>query len=187
MPCGAIVYFDQETDAALRGLWQVIEDAGLPSAMLSLTYPPHLTLMMCDELGMDGLGVDVKQFLADHPPLPVTFSGFGVFPGELGVVYMAVTPKRDLLDFHAALWDIARPHLQPGNSYYQPDTWVPHVTLGYDLDPALTGAAVTALARAHWPRQGLLRELVLAGFTIGSDGMGATSYTEVFKARLGSF
>ncbi len=43
MPCAVTLSFDQETDAAIRGIWQAIEDAGLPSTMLNswICSSPH--------------------------------------------------------------------------------------------------------------------------------------------------
>src|SRR5512133_1844925 len=98
MPCGAIIYFDAETDAAIRGQWQIIEDAGLPSILPGLNYPPHLTLVACDDMDMNGLRSRLPAFLAENPPMTVQFSGLGIFNTLEPVVYLAVAPSQALLD-----------------------------------------------------------------------------------------
>jgi 2'-5' RNA ligase len=182
MPCGAILYFDDETDAAIRGLWQIIEDAGLPSIMPGLNYPPHMTLLACDGMDLRELRPRLSQFVAENPPTPIQFHGLGFFGEKRKVIHLAVTPTRALLDFHARFHTLAGPYLTGENSFYLPDSWVPHITLDQDFPLETTGAIIDILLRHPLPKDGLLRELVLADFAPEQQGL-----TEMFKARLGRF
>src|SRR5512142_2937045 len=177
MPCGAIIYFDVETEAAIRGQWQIIEDAGLPSTLPALNYPPHLTLVACEDMDMDGLRARLPAFLAQNPPLPIQFSGLGVFNTIEPVVYLAVAPSRALLDFHASFLEMARPFLLGDSIYYQPGVWVPHITLAQGLPREAVGAVIDVLLRRPLPQRGLLKELVLADFIPQQPGI-----HETFKA-----
>jgi hypothetical protein len=182
MPCGAILYFDVETDAAIRGQWQIIEDAGLPSTLPGLDYPPHLTLVACEDMDMGRLRAQMPAFVAEHPPLPVQFSGLGIFNAVEPVVYLAVAPSQALLNFHASFLEMVRPYLLGDNTYYQPGTWVPHITLAQGVPREMTGAVVDALLRRPLPQRGLLKEVVLADFIPQRPGL-----NEIFKARLGRY
>ena len=50
MNYGAAFVFDTQTENAMRRLWQAIADAGLPSFMLTIDYPPHLTIFLAEEV-----------------------------------------------------------------------------------------------------------------------------------------
>ncbi len=182
MTCGAILYFDEETDAAIRGLWQLIEDAGLPSFMPGLNYPPHVTLLVCENIDLQGMREGLARFIAENPPMPVRFSGLGFFGEKERVIYLAATPSRPLLDLHYRFHELTAPFVTGQNAYYQPGTWVPHVTLDQGFPPDLTGALVDALTCCPLPQTGLLRELVLADFDPQRPGL-----IEMFKSRLGRY
>ena len=180
MECGAALYFDKTTDAAIRGLWQVIEDAGLHSGMLRLNYPPHLTILTCEDSDLPALSLALNDFLANHPPIEISFHSLGVFNSLNGIVYLAPVPSLALLRFHAALWKIAEPFLINPSPLYRPGAWVPHVTLNMDIPSAQTGAVINTLLSANLPRRGLLTSLFVAEF-----GPDALTFEELHKARLG--
>jgi 2'-5' RNA ligase superfamily len=182
MPCGAALFFDEKTDAAIRGLWQVIEDAGLPSNMLKLSYAPHLSVLVCDDTDIDALRKVLPVFIASHTPLPLSFHSLGVFGGKDGVVYLAPTVTQQLLDFHTELWNLIEPYTKNAQEYYRPDIWVPHVTLDLEVPLDQVGAVVETLLRVDFPKEGLIKELLIAGFPDDEPGL-----EELFKARLGSY
>jgi hypothetical protein len=184
--CGAILYFDHETEAAIRGLWQAIDDAGLPSPMLDLNFPPHLTMMVCQEMDLDGLRAALPNYIATHPPMPISFSGIGIFTGPEPVVYLSVTANRALFDLHANFWRVASPFNRGESVYYRPGMWVPHVTLSQGRQDGKTVEVLQALLRARVPQYGLLRDLVIAEFAHSPTG-NPPGMTERFKSRLGRY
>lgn len=182
MTCGAALYFDEQTDAAVRGLWQIIEDAGLPSNMLGLNFPPHMSILVCEDNDVESLRKTLPEFIALHPPLALTFHSLGVFAGGDGVVYLAPTPTRELLQFHAGLWDLIAPHSTNPNPLYSPGMWVPHVTLDLDVPEELVGEVVHVLTLATLPTHGLVREIMIGTFDTETP-----RFEEFFKARLGEY
>lgn len=182
MPCGAILFFDNETEAAIRGLWQVIEDAGQMCMMPGLNYPPHLTLVVCEDMQFEEVRAQAIPFIAEHPPMPALFNGLGLFNSIEPVLYLAVTADRPLLNFHARFEALVRPYLVGEKEFSRPGAWVPHVTLNQGYPPGTTGAVIEALQRATLPRRGLLKDLVLVDFTAEHAEL-----TEMFRARLGQY
>src|SRR5574338_1259790 len=119
MTCGAAHYFDKETDAAIRRLWQVIEDAGLPSKMLSLSYPPHMTILVCENSDLEGMREALGEFISHQPPIEVNFHSLGVFNTSDGVIYLSPVPDQHLIAFHTALWSIMEPYSDQINPLYR--------------------------------------------------------------------
>lgn len=185
MSCGAALFFDAQTDAAVRGLWQIIEDARLPSHMLKMNFPPHLSIMVCEDTNVQGLRAALPEFIRTHPPLTVSFHSLGVFGGGEGVIYLAPTVDSALLDFHAELWRILERYTLSPHDYYRPEAWVPHVTLDINVPAAQVGAIVNVLSGAVWPKKGVLQELLIAGISDGVPEKPA-HFDELLKLRLGS-
>lgn len=178
MPCATTLYFDLETDAAVRRLWQAIEDAGLPSSLLNLGYRPHLTLVVCDTMDFDALRAELPPLVASTPPVSFNFHGLGTFNTAEGVVYLAVTVSQELLALHERIWKLAAPHANGKLQYYMPGIWVPHVTLGYGLEQEQVGQVINSLRKIVLPINGTATELVVTDVS-------PSGYTDLFAARLG--
>jgi 2'-5' RNA ligase len=166
MICGAAFIFDDKTEAGLRASWQRLADAGVSNFMLGLDYPPHLTLFLAEAIDMTGLGAALAQAAAEQPPLPVIFSGLGVFPAPGGVIFLNPTTTHPLLDLHARFWQVSAPYLIGLSSIYQPGVWVPHVTLGFRLPGEKIGAGINTLLPSHWPRTGNIVGLIYGNFNL---------------------
>lgn len=179
MLCAVTLHFDLETDAAIRRLWQVIEDAGLPSPMINTGYRPHLSLAVCEQMELGSFKESIAPIMKTTPPIPLKFDHLGVFRGGDGVIFLGVTPNRTLIDFHNTFWEYLSPHMGGGPvSHYSPQNWVPHITLDYDLTPELVGQVTTVLLKTPLPVAGLATELVV---TDPDD----PSKVELYLARLG--
>jgi len=162
MPCGGAFIFDQESEKALRDVWQVVAQAGGSNTMLGLDYPPHLTLFMAEGLDMEGMKAGFKRLASTTLPLEITLTSLGVFPGEFGVLYIAPVVSRELLDLHASYYSLVARYSDKPSNNYRTEEWGPHITIGYGLSPEALGAAVTALMRVKLPKKARI-----AGLTVG--------------------
>jgi len=59
-------------------------------------------------------------------------TGLGVFTGKNPVVYIPVVASMPLLEIHQLLWDKTSQFGRQVNMLYQPDSWVPHITVLHD-------------------------------------------------------
>lgn len=180
MTCGAALYFDKETDAAIRRLWQMIEDAGLPSRMLSMAYPPHMTILVCEDSNLEAVRETLSEFIAHQPPIEVEFHSLGVFATPDGVIYLSPVATQHMLAFHEALWAIIEPYSQQPKDLYRPGSWVPHITLDVEVPHDKIGAVIETLLQAELPKKGLLTSLFMAEFLSEPP-----AFDEVFMQRLG--
>lgn len=163
---GAAFVFDPVTEGELRGLWRSLPDAGLSGFMLGLDYPPHLTVFAAEDLDVVRYRAALVELAAAQAPLPVTFHSLGEFGGAGGVVYLAPTLNRDLLDLHSRFYAAAEPYARSFAGYYAPGQWVPHVTLAYQLPEAQLGPAVGVLHNAAWPHNAAISGIIFGSFLI---------------------
>jgi hypothetical protein len=180
MASGAAFNFDSDTDAAIRGLWQLQEDAGVPSRMLSLNYPPHMTIITCEDTDVARLAEPLREFLLRVPPMTVNFHSLGVFNTVDGVIYLSPVVTSAMLDLHASLWRLMEPYVHETNLLYSPGMWVPHVTLNVEVPEEKIGLAMDVLHRANLPRVATIQTLFIADF----DGE-KPDFKELFKLRFG--
>ncbi|MDF2823682.1 MAG: hypothetical protein K0R68_1090 [Mycobacterium sp.] len=127
--------FDDDTDAALRRVWQALTDAGVPSQLRvqSATNRPHVTVVVTDRL--DPVVDTELMALRDRLPLRCTVGAPLVFGHGRLVLAHLIVPSLPLLELHRDVHRICLPHT--GSGYFdhaQPGHWTPHATLGRRLD-----------------------------------------------------
>jgi 2'-5' RNA ligase len=152
--------FDAETSAAVEGLWTALAEAGVSRDMLDLNYPPHVTLVVVDE---DGLEPQVRETLACGAGLarfPVTLGPPRLFE-KTTISWLECQGGEPLRALHEAVCE--RLPLEAIRPYYRPGQWTPHMTLQTLGDPlrgvALAGTAWPATRRAEAIRLDVARFL----------------------------
>lgn len=166
MAFGAAFLFDSVTEAAFRSLWQAQADAGLPSFMLGVDYPPHITAAGSREGHQAPIPEAVRARLSALAPLPVQWASLGVFPSSEGVVFLSPVISTDLLALHRDVWQLFINHLTAPVPYYRPGQWVPHVTLAFGVAAHQLGAVTELLSRQAWPKGGSIDRLLVGDYRI---------------------
>ncbi|MGE2834548.1 2'-5' RNA ligase family protein [Mycobacterium sp. SMC-4] len=155
--------FDDDTEAAVRQVWQDLADAGIRSLAghTSPTNRPHVTLTVSEHLD-DAVDESLRTLLS-RLPLPCMIGAPMLFgsPRALTLVRLLV-PSAELLDLHAETHRVARPYMPNGPlPHADPGRWTPHVTLARRVPADLLATAIglrrvtrdirgTALALRHW-------------------------------------
>lgn len=136
--------FDPDTESAIRGIWEALAGAGIPSQ--APASRPHVTLAVAE-----GIAPDVDELLAPvSRRLPLGCSvGAPVLFGRANVVFARlVVPTGELLALHAEVHRLCGPHLLPAptpNSL--PGQWTAHVTLARRVGGAQLGRALRIAGR----------------------------------------
>lgn len=89
----------------------------------------HVSLHVAQGYEAAALRSLLLEFTRISAPITLQTSGLGLFTVPEPVLYVAVTCGRDLLNLHDSFWGLAEPISQGSVPYYQPGTWVPHITL----------------------------------------------------------
>lgn len=128
--------FDGETEATIRGLWEALACAGIPSQ--APAGRPHVTLAVADRIAEE----------ADAALRPLTGRlplGCAVGPSLLlgrsnAILARLIVPTAELLDFHAEVHRLCGELLAPAPAPTSlPGHWTPHVTLARRVaGPALS-------------------------------------------------
>ncbi len=139
--------FDPDTEAAVRGIWDALRDADIPSQ--APASRPHTTLTVARHI--DARAEDALTQLANRFPLPCRLGATLIFGRSAGVLARLVIPTDELLDMQAEVYRLCLPFMDPGPlPNAEPGQWTPHVTLARHIAPA---RLVTAMRIAGRPAE----------------------------------
>ena len=131
MPFAVELYFDEESDAAVRKLWRALSDAGVPS-LDGTPYRPHVSLSVCDEVSVPEFDGLLKDWVPSLPRVTLELSHLGRFP-ETQVVFLGVAPTKELVEAQEACHLLLNRISHSVWDHYKPGQWVPHCTLGMPI------------------------------------------------------
>ena len=149
---GVILLLDEHAERAVLGLWQALEDAGIPSlaTYTHRRHQPHVTLVVADQVVPGGI--------ASRRGEALQLVGPAVFGGDGGVLFLTVAPTRRLLEEQAVL-EAAAEDVWPD---YRPGVWLPHVTLAAGLTDDQLARGVTVCRGATLPILASVRGVTVA-------------------------
>jgi 2'-5' RNA ligase len=138
------IFFDPDSEAAVRQLWARLEAAGLPSLAMRThrRHRPHVSLAVAQRIDTTRLEKAHQCLAATH--LDITLYSPAVFPRN-GVLYLSVVPTRALLRLHKEVHAALEGSLVESWRTYSVDAWVPHCTLAQDFDPTQLARGVELL------------------------------------------
>lgn len=131
-------FFDGEADAAVRGLWRRLSEAGVASPA---RHRPHVTFAAARTIPAATralLREDLR--LLSIPTL--WLSTLAAFDGALVLTAVVDT---ELLAVHSAVHDVLAKRVKQPAAYYLPGSWIPHCTLAQHLEPDAVTAGFAAL------------------------------------------
>jgi 2'-5' RNA ligase len=154
--------FDDETDAAMRRIWDDLSEAGVRSlaASTSPSNRPHVTLSVAEH--MNDAVDDALRPLLTRIPFACTIGAPMLFGRGPFTLVRLLIPSSELLALQADVHDACLPHMSPGSlPHSEPGQWTPHVTLARRVAAAKLADALaprqmsrdrraTAVALRHW-------------------------------------
>ncbi len=112
-----------------------------------LFYQPHFTFAIGEKCGDRRVLIQALSALAgETSPLEIRMTGLGIFPPPESVLYLPVPRSPGLAALHERISQLFF-EIGCGNKfYYQPQNWIPHVTLASrNLTPDLLAAMVKGI------------------------------------------
>jgi 2'-5' RNA ligase len=140
------MFFDHDADAAVRALWRLLDDAGVPSLAehSHRRHRPHVSLAVAGAIPRrtrDALRAELA--LLALPSL--WLYTLGTFLTEQNVLFLGAIVDAELLAVHSAAHDVLAGQTSQPWAYYLPGAWVPHCTLATDLTDAALTAGLSVL------------------------------------------
>jgi 2'-5' RNA ligase len=139
-------YFDGEADTAVRGLWQRLDQAGVPSPATRAHghHRPHVTFAVCGTIPAASRRELARDL--DRLALPnLWLYTLGTFPTARNTLFLGAVADTELLAVHVAVHDALAGRVRDPSAAYLPGAWVPHCTLAEDLTPAQLAAGFAGL------------------------------------------
>jgi 2'-5' RNA ligase len=112
--------------------------------MAALDYPPHLTLAIYDDIPLVQLRAALQEAFAGTSALRLTFTGPRFFNSPL-VLWADPSLSLALAAAHARVHACIDPRLC--HPHYRPGAWVPHCTLGTEIQAEHQEEAIRFAAR----------------------------------------
>lgn len=128
MALAVCLLFDPKTDRALRGLWDRLEDLGVPT-LRSHTHgqhAPHLSYAVIRD-GDAGSIHEAVRTLPDGGPVGLRFDGLGMFRG--GRSWLVPAVASDLVWRQGTVVSAIAGTGAELHRHYDPGAWMPHCTI----------------------------------------------------------
>lgn len=135
-------YFDDAAETAVRGVWQRLEQAGVPS--VASRHRPHVTFAAGSVIPASArrdLTTDLTRLSLPN----LWLYTLGTFPGAENVLFLGAVADAELLAVHVAVHDALAGRVRDPWAYHLPGAWVPHCTLAQDVTPSQLAAGFAAL------------------------------------------
>ena len=136
--------FDDDTDAAVRRVWDDLQAAGVRSQAghRSPSNRPHATVTVAEQ--MDEAVNAALRPLLELLPITCTIGAPMLFGGRVFTLVRLLVPSAELMTLHARVHEACRPHMPKGTlAHADPGQWTPHVTLARRLPPDQLPTALT--------------------------------------------
>jgi 2'-5' RNA ligase len=116
-----------ETGRCIRDYWTKFGRLEPVPSMAALNYPPHVTLVIYDNVSVGKLRGTLRAVFGGCAPIRLRFDRLAYFMQPRLVFWAAPQPSESLHHAHAAIHSLIDPSLC--REHYRPGAWVPHCTL----------------------------------------------------------
>ena len=148
---GLVSLLDPQHYRLVEALWRELEECSLTG--VHLTPFPHFSWQIGTSYPEPHTEQAVQAIAAQTRPFTVRTDGLGIFSGPSPVVYIPIirNPRMNLL--HTKLWKQFRPNAKGLAPYYDPQKWMPHITLIFgdaSVEALLCGLELLAFRSFDW-------------------------------------
>ncbi len=124
---------ENETSNPLLSLWQQCSCFERSPSMAQLSYPPHITLAIYDDLAPESLLDAFSIASMGIDKFTISFRSLGYFEAPNAIIlWAAPEPSDALASIHTRIHSQIEPELCRAN--YRPGRWVPHSSLATSIE-----------------------------------------------------
>ncbi len=158
---------DPEADRAIRDLWSLLEQVGVPSLAGHLPgIRPHLSLAVTDDA--DGLREHAPGLALHGVETEIEMAAVSLFAGDPPVLVLAVAPAPELVALHARVSAALAAAGVDVWQHYRPGIWLPHCTLSMGVPAEVLAGALAACLASPLPVRARLRAAAVTDSVTGA-------------------
>lgn len=138
---------NRNADEKTNKMWQDLEKTcGLSG--IKIPQDPHFSWFVAEKFDEPELKKRFPELARQLTEFEISTNGIGLFTGEKPILYIPIVKTRRLLELHEEIWSKLSPLGAKLSAFYQPDQWIPHITMTSD-DASL--ANITCIVEAISP------------------------------------
>lgn len=142
---GLVSLLPQPFFQQVEALWQELE-TNYHLHGIHVTPLAHFSWQIAQDYDFERLETIIRDIAVRTPPFVVRTTGLGLFTGFRPVLFIPVVKDASLLKLHAEIWEQTQPASQGLSIFYNPERWMPHISLAYeDIDAQNIGPLMQAL------------------------------------------
>lgn len=138
---------DEVNNSRVIHLWRLLADNCNLRGIFRIPLP-HFSWHGAESYHLHLLEPLLEDWAPGTEPLQVRTSGMGIFTGEKPIIHLRLIATKRLADYHNQILQLVqRTGVRGPSVFYDPDSWLPHITLGIeDVNSSNIGCAVEQLA-----------------------------------------
>jgi 2'-5' RNA ligase len=127
---GIVSLLDNDHNQLVEEIWADLEREFSVQGVYITPYP-HFSYHVAQTYDIDKIEPVLQRITSNITTFNVKTSGLGVFTGTSPVLYIPVVRSLELTQLHEELWQEISPVSSGVQEYYNPDQWMPHITIGF--------------------------------------------------------
>ena len=139
---GVVLLLDEANRARVQAMAEALKLFGGTPATVGM---PHVTLHAAKQYDIEAVKERVRSIGRSLPPVTITSTGIGVFPGDRTWVYLSVVRNPRLALLQRTVYDEIGNLGTGAEPVWAANRWTPHITLAQFENGARTGEAVQHL------------------------------------------
>lgn len=151
MPYTVEMRFDAKSASQIREIWDLLAQKNICNYMVDSNMTPHITLTVFNEIDNKLVTNKLQNFRQEIKPVEISFSHVGSFLSEQGIVFLAPTVTRELLELHQKFHNYFADVKEKQVEYYLPDNWVPHCTVAINVSDCKVAQAIEEIVSNYQP------------------------------------
>ena len=155
------IRFDAESTGRIQKLQSRLAQEGISDYAKWLGYPPHITLVRCEDSDPELLIRCAADFAESFRRRPIPLVSLSLFTGDSPVLWLGPLITAEFLADHRRLCEQLP---RPNHGNYQPDRWVPHATVAAGMDADAAKAAISILLPTYEPIVAMTESLEVVSF-----------------------
>jgi riboflavin kinase, archaea type len=151
--------FDAAAREQLHSLWVELGRLYPPPGALEIGGEPHVRLAVFRRGEPAHIERVVTALSARLSPFALNLRAVGAFRTDEGVVFLAPDASSELRAAHRQMLQILAGESERVEPYYQPDVWVPHCTVAFNVPSNRLDIVIEACERLHRPLRATVQRL----------------------------